>query len=771
MRVFHAGARRRLSFNRRGALVFAAVLSFSTAACQRDPVQQSFLHMERGDRDLQEKKLPEAILEYKLAVSFLDNSPIAHYKLAEAYVKNEELLKAFPEYLKAADLAPERDDIQVKAGNLLLVAGRFPEARNRARAVLQRNPKNVPAIILLGHAVVGLKDFNSAAIQGRKAVELDPTRPGAYTNLAALELLQGNAESAERAFKRAIELDPKSINARLSLANLYRSTGAPEKAEQVIKEALGIDANSPQANRAMASLYAEWNRAAEAEPYLKTAAEHSTDINATLELADYYLAIGRPADSKVILEKVIAVSPPAFVPATTRLAVIEYGEGQKTKGHTLLEKALAKEPRNAIALSMKARMLLSDNKVDEALDAANAAVTADPRSPEAQLILGRVHLTREERDDARKAFNEALKLGPAGIEAELELARLHLGRGEIDTAIGYAQQGVKASPNNLEAQLLLVQSMASRSDDRGEAAAALGQVITRFPRAPQVYNMAGSLALKRNDSKLAKKAWDRALELDPNNADALGGIASLYAADNKKAEAWALVEGRLKAAPNDPGLLLLGAKIRIINKDTKGAEELLKRSLASDASSLEAYSLLGWIFVSEHRIDEAIAQFTEMLHQQPTSVGVHTMMGVLLEAKKDSPGAIAWYRKALQLNPRAAVAANNLAWIYVTQNTEVDAALRLAEIARGEMPNQAEFHDTLGWVYYKKQLTTNAIETLQRAVQLDSKNPMHHYHLGMAYVQEGTDPKARHELEEALKISAKFDGAETARQTLTSLVY
>jgi Tfp pilus assembly protein PilF len=283
--------------------------------------------------------------------------------------------------------------------------------------------------------------------------------------------------------------------------------------------------------------------------------------------------------------------------------------------------------------------------------------------------------------------------------------------------------------------------------------------------------MAGTLAMAKRDPKAAKTAWERALQLDPNNAEALGGLAALSMADNKPAEGWARVDARLKAAPNNPRLLLLGAKIRITQKDTRGAEALLKQSLAADASNLEAYNLLGWIYVTQHRIEEARGQFTQLLRQEPTSVPVHTMMGLLAEAQKDVPGAIQWYQKALTLNPRAAVAANNLAWIYVSRNTDLDAALRLAEIARGEMPNQAEFHDTLGWASYKKQLTTNAIESLKRAVQLDGRNALFQYHLGMAYVQEGTDPKARVALEAALKLSSNFDGADDARKTLASLVY
>src|SRR5437660_1238906 len=167
------------ALQRHVAFAFLVLLScLALASCQRDPYTQLQDHLKRGDAYLDQKKYPEAILEYRLAISIADVSSIAHYNLAETYVKNDQLLKAFPEYLKASDLAPDRDDLQIKVGNLLLIAGRFADARSRARAVLQRNPKSVPAIILLGNAVVGLKDFASAAELGRKSFDLDPYRAG-----------------------------------------------------------------------------------------------------------------------------------------------------------------------------------------------------------------------------------------------------------------------------------------------------------------------------------------------------------------------------------------------------------------------------------------------------------------------------------------------------------------------------------------------------------------------------------------------------------------
>ena len=148
------------------------------------------------------------------------------------------------------------------------------------------------------------------------------------------------------------------------------------------------------------------------------------------------------------------------------------------------------------------------------------------------------------------------------------------------------------------------------------------------------------------------------------------------------------------------------------------------------------------------------------------------MMGLLSEAENDIPKAMEWYQKAVQIDWRAAsVAENNLAWLYAQQNRNLDVAVQLAESATAALPTQAEFYDTLGWVYYKKQVSTLAIRSLKRAVDLDPNNPVHQFHLGMAYASEGQDKIARKTLQAALRLSNDFDGADEARRVIGTLLY
>ena len=125
----------------------------------------------------------------------------------------------------------------------------------------------------------------------------------------------------------------------------------------------------------------------------------------------------------------------------------------------------------------------------------------------------------------------------------------------------------------------------------------------------------------------------------------------------------------------------------------------------------------------------------------------------------------------MQLDSGAAAAANNLAWIYAERGGNLDVALQLAQTAKGKYPSAPEVNDTLGWVYCKKNLNTQAIFYLEQSLEKDANNPVYLYHMGTAYAQKGEDAKARVFLERALKIKKDFDGAPEARKVLATLVY
>jgi Tfp pilus assembly protein PilF len=56
--------------------------------------------------------------------------------------------------------------------------------------------------------------WKEAAYRWEKAVQIDPTYPAAWNNLAIAYEQQGNFEEARKAYEKALQLDPKNLMIR-----------------------------------------------------------------------------------------------------------------------------------------------------------------------------------------------------------------------------------------------------------------------------------------------------------------------------------------------------------------------------------------------------------------------------------------------------------------------------------------------------------------------------------------------------------------------------
>lgn len=751
------------------ALLVAAILPTANA-CTRDPAALRQKYVESGDQYVKQGRLGEATVQYANAVRSQPDSGLARMRLADAYMAAGNTRAAFPEYIRAADLLPNDVDAQLKAGGLLLNGGLLEEAKSRARIILRIDPKNVEGLMLLGNALAGLKNLDDALDVLNRAIEVDPERAGVYSNLGVLQYAKGDPALAEKAFREAVAVAPRSVDAHVNLGNFYRVVKRYAEAESVLHAALPFGAKDPRLNRALASLYVEWNKLPDAEPYIKTVVDVTNTAQSRMALADYYVACGRLPQAVETLNA-LAADKAQLVPAKTRIAMILFANGQHAEADKIVDEVLGAEPRSAAALTVKARLLLAENRPLDALARIKTAIEIDPTSATSQLTLARIELALNRLDDARKAFDETLRLEPRSLAAQIELSELHRNRGEIDSAIQFADRAVANRPENVKARLTLIRTLLVRDTDAPRAEKEIRTLLAKHPQSPDARAAYAALYLSKGDQAGAKRAFERVLEVDPGSLEALSGLIAIDLAGKRTHEAAARIDAALAARPGSAPVLLLAARVYGLAGDRARVERLLGQALASDPSNPETYSALGQLYAQQGRLDDARKQFTELVKLEPQSVAGPTMLGFLAYAQHDLSEAQRWWQAALEIDPRTAAAANNLAWVIVERDGNLDQALQLAQTARTKYPAQPDINDTIGWIYYKKHATTQAVSFLMQSVDINPNNAVYQFHLGMTYAQAGEDAKARRALQRALELQKDFDGAALARKTLSSLVY
>jgi serine/threonine protein kinase/WD40 repeat protein len=109
---------------------------------------------------------------------------------------------------------------------------------------------------------------------------------------------------------------------------------------------------------------------------------------------------------------------------------------------------------------------------------------------------------------------------------------------------------------------------------------------------------------------------------------------------------------------------------------------------------------------------------------------------------------IAAYHLALKSNPKSAIAHNNLAWAYATAPEALrkpQEAVRLAEEAVRQEPDNATFRNTLGAAYYRAGRYREAADTLEANLKNQDARFLAHdlYFLALACRKLGETDKAR----------------------------
>src|SRR5262249_40136477 len=124
-------------------------------------------------------------------------------------------------------------------------------------------------------------------------------------------------------------------------------------------------------------------------------------------------------------------------------------------------------------------------------------------------------------------------------------------------------------------------------------------------------------------------------------------------------------------------------------------------------------------------------------------------VGVVPQAPNRPDAARAAYEQAVALDRADSVASTRLARLYASDEAYVPRALELARTAAAGLPNDADVHDTLGWIAFRAGRLSLAVTELERAVALNGREPLYQTHLRTVRAAVADAAKAAAELEAA----------------------
>ncbi len=761
-------------------------------------------HVKRGEAYLKDEKFQEASLEFRNAIQIDGNLAAAHWGLARAFEGLQRGPELVDELKKTIALDPNNLDARLKLGNLYIIASRgdanvIAAAERIAQDILQKDPNNIEGHILMGSVFFNQNQKDKALEEFNHAIQIDPSRVESYLSLSRFYIVNKEFDKAEANYKKAISVNNNSALAHTLYGQFLAASNRLPEAEAEYRKAVEVDPKDKNARFMLASYYLGNKQLDKAEESFKAlAALDPNKPQVQAMLGDFYAAANRPDDAIRVYQDILAKSPD-FAKGRSRLTEIFMGKGDFQNANAQIEEALKKDEHDREAILLRARMKGQRGQQDDlksAVEDLKEVLRQDPNSQLGLFYMAQFNANLGLLDEARTFASDLEKKYPDYLPPKLLQIQLALIRGDQKAAIPLAGDLLarldKAVPgrDNTPAELLreirmktylargtaelqLKNSAAARKDFESARDA--------DPNSPSVYNSLALVSLAENKPQDAVNLFETALKIDPTNPDALNGLLNIYARTQEFDKAHARLDQALAAYPNNASLHYLKALAYGAQRNSQSAEAELNKALELDPNYLAAYYSLASLYINTKQEDRAIAEFQKVVARRPENATAYTMIGMLEDQRKNYDAAADNYRKALEKEPNSIIAANNLAWLYaVTGKGNLDEAVRLAQGVVQRNPGVAGFVDTLGWVYYKKNLNSAAVEQLRQAVSLNeadarksngSPSATYHFHLGMALKVQGDKGEARRQLETAIRLSDKspFADVEEAKKALASL--
>ncbi len=362
-------------------------------------------------------------------------------------------------------------------------------------------------------------------------------------------------------------------------------------------------------------------------------------------------------------------------------------------------------------------------------------------------------------------------------------------RGETDAARKQFEIALKSNPNDAAAhQFLGILDDAANDLKAAEIHFRAAARITS--QSPSARNNYGAILLKLKRPVEAAREFEASLKLDAKQANALVNLAQIRFDENTPnalQSAFDLFE-RAAVLSDDAAIerSLVVIALRLKNKtaavkhyliykaqlaeltnqaDAKSRTELggalyeaglsdeaateLKAALAADASNTDAIALLGKVYLKQNDLKAAgILLETAVARNQATGE-IYSLLAVVYEKLGHYENAIPAMRLAINAQPDSENYRFQYGLLLADANAPAAAVIRLDEALK-TFPNSPRLWLARGIAQIKDNKSSDAAQSINRAIELDAKFAQAYAYLGLADVQRGEYAEAVKAFEKAL---------------------
>lgn len=310
----------------------------------------------------------------------------------------------------------------------------------------------------------------------------------------------------------------------------------------------------------------------------------------------------------------------------------------------------------------------AQGKIHLSLSHLQQALSLNPKTPEAYIHLGEAFLLQRKFDNAKKAYRKSIQLNPNFTESYYGLGRVNEMQHDFTSAVEYYQKAIQQNPYDPQSHYRL--AMTYRNLQESEEAKAS---MIQFEKMKQY----------------------------SDNVHHFRETIYKY--------------------PNSPILYLKLGELHERHGNPVDAQRVYKIANKLYPKYIPVYHRLGSLLIDKRELEKATVTYMKITEIDEKNVEAWLKLGVIHINRQQFDPAINAFKQAISADETSAEAYNNLARLFAGLGTETAQAVTLAQKAVSLSPTPKHY-DTLAYTFYRNDQYTDALETINRALELAPNN-------------------------------------------------
>ncbi len=497
----------------------------------------------------------DAVIMLKKALKGREGRPDEYFLLAESYLNlriYDKALQSIEEFLKRE---PESSEALLEKANLLYLMKEFIKARDYVQEIVSQFSKNSSLWNLLGNSEYALGNWDKAYQAYQKAADLDPEIPLFRINLARVYERLDQQESAFLTYLTASRL-------------LFRQEAYEDLADVL-----------PRARKIMTrylSAGAPEGKDQEVKGRKTNSFQSEYRELLALEGKMFFHEGRRDEPEKLFAQLIESGYQDSAVFFLYGLILIE--KGDREPADVYLQKAAEMESGYFLYWFRLAenRFLLGRDPAE----CLSKAYELNPGDPWVNNLMGQCAGREGRFNEAGRFFKKALKLAPEEADIYLNFSDSLMRQGKPDKALAVISDGISSAGEN-----------------------------------PRLFNQRGNLYAKLNNFTAALTAYEKALQLEPENSQFMENCAACCLELDMIMRAEELLSKLLTDSPS-PSVYNLTGNLAVVKREYKRAELSFKEALKLEENS-EVQLNLTALYLERGRYREAKKLLDQVLGNEP----------------------------------------------------------------------------------------------------------------------------------------------------------